>query len=357
MQPLLDVTGLEKRFGPALPPAVDGVSFAVGAGEVFALLGPSGCGKTTTLRLVAGFERPDAGTVRLEGRDITGLPPEQRRIGFVFQDYALFPHLSAFDNVSFGLRRTARRLRRARALELLELVGLAGLERRMPDQLSGGQQQRVALARALGAEPELILLDEPFSNLDATLRQATRAEVRALLKAAGTSAVLVTHDQEEALTFCDRLALMRAGRIEQVGTPEEVYHRPRTPFAAQFLGRTNLLAGTARGCCAETLLGRIPLANETRGRVLLSLRPEHLSLEPESGETCREGVVLDREFRGHDLAYRIGIDGTELHVLTDYAREFAPGSRVRVVAREAAVVVEPDAGEPDGPPEIARAAE
>ena len=343
--PLLKVAGLTKRFHPAFPPVVQGVSFEVAPSEVFALLGPSGCGKTTTLRLIAGFERADSGQILLDGRDLTPLAPEQRGIGFVFQDYALFPHLSVSDNVAFGLHGLSPKARKARVEEVLSLVGLTVFKDRKPGELSGGQQQRVALARAIAPSPKLVLLDEPFSSLDAGLRQVTRDEVRELLKKSGIGAVLVTHDQEEALSFADRLAVMRGGSLEQIGTPEEVYHQPQTPFVAQFLGRTNLIPGEARGLEAITPLGRITLTSEAHGAVLLSLRPEGLTLlTPSSqlGNLTRdqlEATVVGRDFKGHDLTYRVQMGGRELIVQESPRSPFQPGDKVRVVVRAKAVVV------------------
>ena len=345
---VLEVRDIVKRFGAQLQPAVDHVSYRVEPGEIFGLLGPSGCGKTTTLRVIAGFECPDCGTVRIRDRDVTALPPERRNVGFVFQDYALFPHLSVARNVMFAMKSTPSAARGTRARELLRMVGLSGVDERMPDELSGGQQQRVAIARALGASPQLLLMDEPFSNLDVALRDATRREVRALLKSHGLNAILVTHDQEEALSFCDRLAVMNLGRIEQVGTPEEVYHHPQTAFVAQFLGRANLFVGTAMGSVADTDLGRLAIRPEAHGQVLLSLRPEHIHLSPatEPGDDAR---VVAREFRGHDLTYRVEYRHRAIIAHTEYTHSFYPGERVRLTAREPAVVlrdvcpqVEPD---------------
>jgi iron(III) transport system ATP-binding protein len=343
-KPILRVQGLTKRFHPDLPPVVQEVSFEVGSSEVFALLGPSGCGKTTTLRLIAGFEQADSGQIWIDGQNLTGRPVEQRGIGFVFQDYALFPHLSVYGNVAFGLRRWSGKARQERVEEVLGLVGLTVFKDRKPGELSGGQQQRVALARAIAPGPKLVLLDEPFSSLDAALRQSTRDEVRALLKQSGIGAILVTHDQEEALSFADRLAVMRSGRLEQVGTPEEVYHRPRTPFVAQFLGRTNLIPGEARGLEAETPLGRIMLMDEAQGAVLLSLRPEGLGLAAPLGHLGisgkqLEGTVLAREFKGHDMTYRIQLGNRELIVQESPESPFRPGDKVRVLVRAKAVVV------------------
>lgn len=325
------VQNLTKRFHPGLPPVVDRLSFSLEGGEVFALLGPSGCGKTTTLRLIAGFETPDEGQIILDGRSLTRLPPEQRGIGFVFQDYALFPHLSVLQNVRFGLKGPQRD---ERALEVLQMVGLTVFKDRKPHQLSGGQQQRVALARAIAPRPALILLDEPFSSLDAGLRQATRDEVRNLLKSQQIAAILVTHDQEEALSFCDRLAVMRAGQIEQVGTPEEVYSKPITAFSAQFLGRTNLIPGEARGREAITSLGSLPLLQSATGPVLLSLRPESLRLC-----TGDKGQVIERAFKGHDLTFQVVVAGKEYTVQEQPGCPYRPGDRVSLEVVAPAVVV------------------
>jgi len=238
---VLEVRGITKRFGPVV--AVDDLSLVVEKGEVLALLGPSGCGKTTVLRLTAGLEQPDAGQVVISGQNVTQRPPEARGVGLVFQSYALFPHLSVAANVAYGLRFKRGVNRKGRVQELLKLVGLAGYERRKPHQLSAGQQQRVALARALAPEPRILLLDEPLSALDAALRKDLRAELRALLKRLGMTALYVTHDQEEALALADRVAVMRDGRLEQVAPPEKLYARPQTPFVATFLGRANLWPG------------------------------------------------------------------------------------------------------------------
>ncbi len=308
--PVVVLDGVAKRYGAHGPMAVRAFDLEVRSGEILCLLGPSGCGKTTLLRLVAGFEAPDEGSVDVGGRRVAGdgvwVQPERRRIGFVFQDFALFPHMSVLDNVAFGLPGP-RGERRERAARVLSLVGLTVFERRYPHQLSGGQQQRVALARALATEPHLLLLDEPFSNLDAALRGATRDEVRAILKRTGTTAVMVTHDQEEALSVADRVAVMRAGQLEQIGTPEEVYLQPRTAFVASFLGRTNLLRGVAHGAKAETPLGTVTLARPATGRVVLSVRPEHVTIEPAAGASAEESgarvEVVRREFKGHDITY------------------------------------------------------
>lgn len=330
---LLSVRSLRKAF--AETPVIADVSFEVGEGQAFALVGPSGCGKTTTLRLIAGFERPDAGHVRLRGQDITALPPEQRGVGFVFQDYALFPHLTVEANVAFGLRRLPRRPRQERVLEVLSLVGLAGLWSRHPHELSGGQMQRVALARALAPQPHVVLLDEPFNSLDAGLRETTRQDVRTLLHRAGTTSVLVTHDQEEALGFADVLGVMQGGRLEQIGTPSEVYARPRTAFVAQFLGRANVLAGRAEGTSAITAVGTVQLDGQAWGEVQLALRPESLELV-RGGDWTLSG----REYRGHHLILRLHRDEQRLTVRAEAPCPFVEGDLVRPVPRGRAVPLE-----------------
>lgn len=345
MNDFLNVSCLSKQFADGVLPVVNGLSFTVREGEIFALLGASGCGKTTALRCIAGFEPCDRGCVTLDGRVLAdeqrGVPAEQRGIGFVFQDYALFPHLSVRENVAFGLRGMPRAARLARADEVIQMAGLGGLENRMPHALSGGQQQRVALARAIAPRPRLLLLDEPFSNLDALLRQETREKVKELLRAEGMTAVLVTHDQEEALSFADRIAVMQNGRIEQIGTPEEVYARPRTLFVAQFLGRTNLLLTHAEGDEAETALGRLRLHRPASGAVLLSIRPEHLALTAaEPSAEAPPATVVAREFRGHDITYRVQLGSVDWLVHTDNRCLFNPGDAVQVTALEPAVVLE-----------------
>ncbi len=354
--PLLSVQHLTKQFDPEAPPVVHDVSFDVGCEqlpEIFAILGPSGCGKTTTLRCIAGFERATDGTVVMQGRTLSGpgthVPPEAREVGIVFQDYALFPHLSVLENVVFGLQQGTEAEQRERAREALEMVGLGSFADRRPQRLSGGQQQRVALARTLAPEPDLILLDEPFSNLDALLREETRQEVRTLLKDKGISAVLVTHDQEEALSFADRLAVMRSGQIDQVGTPEEVYYQPRTLFVAQFLGRTNLLLSRATGRRADTPLGRVQLNREAEGTVLVSLRPEHLALAVPETNDGPLGTVKGRAFKGHDITYRVACNENEYLVHTDNRRLFEPGDTVVLCPLEPAVVLESQSTPADMP--------
>lgn len=295
--------GVSRRFGAVR--AVDGVHFAVREGEFFSMLGPSGSGKTTCLRLVAGFEEPDAGRVLVLGRDMGGVPPWERPVSTVFQDYALFPHMNVLDNVGYGLRvrGVARAERERRARAVLELVRLEGLERRRPAELSGGQRQRVALARALAVEPAVLLLDEPLGALDLKLRQEMQAELEALQRRLGITFLYVTHDQEEALAMSDRIAVFQHGRIEQIGTPEEIYERPRSRFVATFVGVSNILEGEA----AERLLGE-------RGAFVL--RPERVFVGPPAGvEIAIEGVLLDVQYHGATRRLRVEVgDGVELLV-------------------------------------------
>ncbi len=339
----LRVDNLTKRFHADQPPAVDAIGFQVLPNEVFTLVGPSGCGKTTTLRMIAGFERPDAGTIFIGDEPIEGpgihVPPEKRQIGLVFQDYALFPHLDVLHNVMFGLNRLPKAERKSRAMQCLEIVGLMGFALRKPHELSGGQQQRVALARSIATRPRIILLDEPFSNLDPALRAETRSQIRDLLHRHGMSALLVTHDQEEALSFADRIGVMHQGRIVQVGKPQEVYTRPRGAFVAQFLGRTNLIDAQADGQHAATALGRVCLCCPATGHVTLSVRPEHLKLTvPQLHQPV--GRVISREFKGHDLTLVVRCDDQEYLVQTDYNCPFQVGQIVGIAHMEPAVIVD-----------------
>jgi iron(III) transport system ATP-binding protein len=302
----LVVRGATKSFGSTQ--VLRGVDLDVPAGSLAAVLGPSGCGKTTLLRVVAGFERADSGTVTLGEEEVTGpgrhVPPERRRVAVVPQEGALFPHLSVAQNVAFGLR--GRRDRRARTAELLEIVGLAGFAERMPAELSGGQQQRVALARALGPEPHVVLLDEPFSGLDAALRAHVRADVRAALRAAGATAVLVTHDQEEALSTADVVAVMRDGLVVQSGTPEEVYRAPVDVEVARFVGEAVVIPATVRDGVVWTPLGHLPLTHEAADGIgTVVLRPEQVHLAPE-GEGLAARVV-DTAFYGHDASVSLDV--------------------------------------------------
>jgi iron(III) transport system ATP-binding protein len=327
--------GVVKRFGSVA--AVDRVSLDVVPGEILALLGPSGCGKTTFLRLIAGFERPDGGSIRLTGTTVAGpgvfVPPERRHIGMVFQDYALFPHLSVAANVAFGMARQRRRgrtvLPQAEVDRLLEFVGLAGLGGRLPHELSGGQQQRVALARALAPAPDVVLLDEPFSNLDAALRASVREEVRGILRAAGATAVFVTHDQEEALSLADRVAVMRAGRLCQVDTPARLYARPADPFVATFVGDADVLPGRSDGSLIETAIGVLRAdAGAPVGDVRVIVRPEAVRLRLDGAGRAR---VSRLTYFGHDQLIEIALgDGSSIRCRMGPERGFEPGDRVAV---------------------------
>jgi iron(III) transport system ATP-binding protein len=324
---MIRLEGVTKRFGDVV--AVDRTSLCVERGEVVALLGPSGCGKTTLLRVIAGFERVDAGTVAVAGRIVadgrTWVPPERRRIGMVFQDYALFPHLTVAENIGFGLARGARS---ARARTLLTIVGLEGLGARYPHELSGGQQQRVALARALAPSPELVLLDEPWSNVDPNLRETLRAEVTEIVRPLGVTVVLVTHDREEAFSLADRIALMRDGTVVQEGTSEQLYFAPASRWAAEFVGAGNVLAGNVVNGLVETPIGSFPANGSAgNGRANVLVRPELLELEPDPTGAAE---VVAREFRGHDVFYRVRVNGVEL-VSQRPSTEVVPlGSRVSI---------------------------
>ena len=283
--------------------AVDGISLEIPAGSFFALLGPSGCGKTTTLRMIGGFEEPTAGRIELGGRDVVGLPPYKRDVNTVFQSYALFPHLTIFENVAFGLRRRGVKGEqlRGRVREILRRVGLEGMERRKPRQLSGGQQQRVALARALVNSPRVLLLDEPLGALDLKLRKQLQLELKALQHDLGLTFVHVTHDQEEAMTMADTIAVMNRGKVEQLGPPVELYERPATPFVAGFLGVSNLLAGTIAAPGRIRLDDGTELAVPSNGRsgaCAAGVRPEKIRLGEGGGANQLQGRVRETAYVG-----------------------------------------------------------
>lgn len=332
----LRITGLTKGYGSGAR-VLDGLDLTVPAGSLAAVLGPSGCGKTTMLRVIAGFLRSDAGTVAIGGRTLSGpgthLAPERRRIGIVPQEGALFPHLGVARNVAFGLTALDRAARRLRVEEMLELVGLGGYGDRMPHELSGGQQQRVALARALAPQPQLVLLDEPFNALDSSLRSGLRDDVRAALHATGATAVLVTHDQQEALSTADLVAVVRNGAIAQCGTPHEVYRRPADPWVAAFVGDAVLVSGTVEQGAAATPLGRVPLAHPPGGlrQGVVLLRPEQIRLtDTESAPAT--GTVTEVRFYGHDAMVTVDVDGVDAPVEVRVAgpAPAAPGERTGI---------------------------
>jgi ABC-type Fe3+/spermidine/putrescine transport system ATPase subunit len=314
----LTLEELRVRFSDTV--TIGPVSLSIERGEILSLLGPSGSGKTTLLRLLAGFERPDGGQVRIEGENVTAVPPARRRVGMVFQHYALFPHLDVGENVAFGLHGTRDEGRGTGEIvaEALALVDLAGFERRKVQELSGGQQQRVALARALAPAPRVLALDEPLSNLDPSLRERTRRELRQLIKRIGITAVFVTHEQEEAFDLGDRIAVLSAGRLNQVGTPEELYERPANLFVGTFVGRANVLRGTA----ARAL-------GAADGQVVL-VRPEQLRFGLEGGPL--PGVVTERRYTGAAAFFQVALDTgerVEVQAAPDATRV---GERVRVGA-------------------------
>jgi spermidine/putrescine transport system ATP-binding protein len=321
--------GVTKRFDDVV--AVDGVSVEVPHGSFFALLGPSGCGKTTTLRMIGGFEEPDAGAIYLGERPVTGLPPYKRDVNTVFQSYALFPHLTIFENVAFGLRRRSVKGPQldGRVREILRLVDLEGVERRKPRQLSGGQQQRVALARALVNKPQVLLLDEPLGALDLKLRKQMQLELKSLQHELGITFVHVTHDQEEAMTMADQIAVMNRGRIEQLGSPTELYEKPRTAFVARFLGASNLLPGTVAGGGVIRLDGggevQVPGSAMPGGtsRVAVGIRPEKLGFGARDGANRLAGTVVESAYVGVATQY---IVDTPSGRLTVYVQNAEPGA-------------------------------
>jgi len=315
-----------KRFDDVV--AVDELSLEVPRGSFFALLGPSGCGKTTTLRMIGGFEEPTEGTIYLADRDVTGQPPYKRDVNTVFQSYALFPHLSIFDNVAFGLRRRGVKGGdlRGRVARMLELVQLGGFERRKPQQLSGGQQQRVALARALVNSPQVLLLDEPLGALDLKLRKEMQLFIKGLQHDLGITFIHVTHDQEEAMTMADTIAVMNDGHIEQLGTPTDLYELPRTAFVARFLGVSNMLEGTADGDgvvrLKDGIVVRAPTASGRKGRVAIGIRPEKIRLGASEGNSLA-GEIAERSYIGVSTQYLVK---TKAGTITVYVQNADPGA-------------------------------
>jgi len=312
----IELVSLMKSYGTQL--VLKGIDLTIESGEFFSLLGPSGCGKTTTLRLIGGFEQNESGAVLIDGVDIAGVAPENRPVNTVFQSYALFPHMSVADNVGFGLRfqQCTKDERRRRVAEALELVRLGDYASRKPHQLSGGQQQRVALARALVLRPRVLLLDEPLGALDAKLRRALQFELKELHREVGITFVYVTHDQEEALTMSDRLAVMRQGEIEQVGPPQEVYEYPETTYVADFLGLANLLPASVPESGVIAVLGRQLMAatGEMRGDCTVFARPERVQVVA-SGDGFVDGVVSDVAFVGSTTHVRLLVEGQEMQVV------------------------------------------
>jgi iron(III) transport system ATP-binding protein len=329
--PLLSLQNVSRNFGATR--AVNDVSLDVAQGEFFGLLGPSGCGKTTTLRMIAGLEKPDSGSIRFQNKDITDLPPERRGFGMVFQNYALFPHLNVFENVAFGLRarHAAKAKMNDRVRSALELVQLPGYEKRAIDELSGGQQQRVAIARAIAIEPALLLFDEPLSNLDVSLREETRGELRELVTRLGLTAVYVTHDQEEAFALCDRISVMVGGKLMQTGKPRELYEQPADIAVARFLGRNNLIramrltSSDATDGEFKTLDGghtlHVPVSRDELAPlnkpVVLAIRPEHvqLSLNHDGAANSLRGTIREIVFAGATSMIRVDANGLLLEAL------------------------------------------
>lgn len=332
---IIELRNITKSYGKT--PAVTDLSFKIEEGEIFAILGPSGCGKTTTLRLIAGFERPDDGELILGERIVasrsTFIPPEKRNVGMVFQDYALFPHITVKENISFGLKDLDEKEKETIVEDMLDFVGLTGLGDRYPHNLSGGQQQRVALARALAPCPIMILLDEPFSNLDADMRTQMREDMLKILRKARTTAILVTHDQEEAFAMADHVAVLNRGKIEQLGTPEDVYHNPATDFVADFVGKADFIEGIVEDGGIRTGIGSF-LNNTDLGngeKVQLMIRPDDIEIKPDE-KGC--AVIRDHQFKGSEVLYTLVLPGDRcIHSTLPSARTLPAGTRVDVKAK------------------------
>jgi len=346
---LIELSNVRKEFGDVT--AVDGIDLTIKRGEFFSLVGPSGCGKTTTLRMISGFESPTGGAVLLDGTDMTSVPPEARDTNLVFQHLSLFPHMTVHDNVAYGLKKSGvdEVTRDERVTEYLDLVDLGGFGDRKPDELSGGQQQRVALARALVNRPSLLLLDEPLSSLDRKLRKMMQVELRKIHEKTQGAFFYVTHDQEVAMTLSDRLAVMNDGHIEQVGTPEEIYREPASPFVADFIGDTNLFEGTASIEAGDTVVhlgddGDVAISVETpaEGSVTVSIRPEEFSLA-ENGDGLFEAEVVERYFQGDQTNYVVEPHGADIDELTIVIQgrntPVDPGERASFDVNEGAPVV------------------
>ena len=334
--PVIRCAGVSKRYGDV--DAVDDVSFSLEPGEILSILGPSDCGKTTLLRLVAGFESPDAGEISVRGTPVAGrsieVPPDRRNIGMVFQEYALFPHMTVAQNILFGLGKLPRRDRRRRMRELTDLVRLTGLEDRYPHELSGGQQQRVALARTLAPQPVAVLLDEPLSSVDAAMRTEMRREVESILRENDIATVFVTHDREEAFAIADRVGVMREGHLDQLDTPEVIYHSPATPFVARIAGTSDFLGGRVRSGAVATEVGNLPFATSNGSLpegtpVDLLVHPDDFQVVPNPIGTS---VVRSREFRGDETVLVIGMpSGATLRCRQRPHSTLAPGERVTLI--------------------------
>jgi putative spermidine/putrescine transport system ATP-binding protein len=336
MAAFLEVNDLTKSFGANT--VVKSVSFGFDKGEFISLLGPSGCGKTTILRMIAGFENPTSGSIKVDGQDITSLKPNQRQLGMVFQAYALFPNLNVGDNIGFGLKIAGMptEQRRARVDEMLRLIGLPGFEKRYPYEMSGGQQQRVALARAIAPRPRMLLLDEPLSALDAKIRVSLREEIRAIQIDLGITTVFVTHDQEEALSISDRIVVMNAGNIEQLGAPHEIYNTPATRFVATFVGQLNSIAATVLDPAAKTVsidgqtvtLPNLPADARTGAATTLTLRPEVVSIGARDGnDLTLVGTIADVTFLGSVIRLRVALGKNILSLDTFNDQRTAPPAR------------------------------
>lgn len=332
----LEIRELGKKYEPSQPPANENISIAMHRGEILALVGPSGCGKTTTLRLIAGFEQPDRGSITLDGRVVASpelfVPPEKRGVGMVFQEHALFPHLNVIDNVAFGLSKQAKKSRLDTAREMLSLLGLIHLESRYPHEISGGERQRVALARALAPRPIVLLLDEPFSSLDADLRIQVRAEVRELLKSIQATVVFVTHDQEEALFMGDRLAVFNQGRLEQIATPEEIFHNPQTRFVAEFMGQTDLINGVIVPAGVQTEIGILDQLYDLPfgTQVEIGIRADDIALQASPGSNS---YVVSRQFKGALNIYSVQLpSGMLVHAYQPHTKIIQPGTPIHVLA-------------------------
>ena len=348
----IECKGISKSFGTSL--VLQGLDLEVPEAAVVTVLGESGSGKTTLLRMIAGFDRPDAGTIVVDGQAVDSpsrfVPPERRRIGYVAQEGNLFPHLTVARNIAFGLSRSERGT--GRVMELLDLVGLGDLGKRHPHQLSGGQQQRVALARALAPRPDVVLLDEPFSSLDAGLRASLRFDVMRILRQQRATTVLVTHDQQEALSVADLAGIITGGRIRQFATPETLYTRPADPSTAQFLGEANIVPGTASAGAVDTAFGQLPLADGTSlpaGPAMVLIRPEQICLRPRAGQPPgpgrAAGQVTHREYYGHDLVVLVDTGGTNpLRVRCPGRSPIQPGDTVLISAQGDVIAWQAEAG-------------